>query len=233
MPKLKICGNHSEHDIRILLEQLEDLDHVGFIFTPKSKRKADPEQIKAWLRANPVLAGKAVAVFLDQGPAEMAEILSYTGISTAQLHGGETLEEIKELRRLSSFDIWKVIPVDAAMRIMSTMSAESLQEQIKKKLAHYRQIVDAFLLDTQVKGQSGGTGKTFDWSILPELFAQERSLGVQGRPIWIAGGIGTHNLAELRELEGLYGVDLAGGAETDGQKDRDKLHKLIEGMRSL
>lgn len=229
MPKLKICGNHTENDLRVLVEHVDDLDQVGFIFTRKSKRKADPVEIKAWLQAYPELAGKAVAVFLDQAPVEMAEILSYTGISIAQLHGRETLEEIKELRRLSPSAVWKVIPVDAAM---CALSMESLQEQIRQKLAHYRPTVDAFLLDTQVKGYSGGTGKTFDWSILPELFAQERSLGTQGKPIWIAGGIGVHNLAELRKLEGLYGVDLASGAETEGQKDRGKLHKLIEGMRS-
>jgi phosphoribosylanthranilate isomerase len=91
----------------------------------------------------------------------------------------------------------------------------------------YVEVADAILLDTQIKGQSGGTGQRFDWSIIPrmkEIASQYRT------PLWIAGGITPDNVAELVSTYPLDGIDLASGVETDLTKDIDKIEALLEGV---
>ena len=69
---------------------------------------------------------------------------------------------------------------------------------------------------------SGGTGKTFDWS-LAEDFA---------RPFILAGGLGTDNLAEAIEWLSPWAVDLSSSLETDGLKDREKIIEAVKIVRS-
>ena len=70
---------------------------------------------------------------------------------------------------------------------------------------------------------SGGTGKTFDWS-LAEGFT---------RPFLLAGGLGTDNLAEAIERLSPWAVDLSSSLEIDGLKDRDKIIEAVNIVRSF
>ena len=69
---------------------------------------------------------------------------------------------------------------------------------------------------------SGGTGKTFDWS-LAEDFA---------RPFLLAGGLGTDNLEKAIERLSPWAVDLSSSLETDGLKDRKKIIEAVKIVRS-
>ena len=69
---------------------------------------------------------------------------------------------------------------------------------------------------------SGGTGKTFDWS-LAEGFT---------RPFLLAGGLGTDNLAEAIERLSPWAVDLSSSLEIGGLKDRDKIIEAVNIVRS-
>ena len=70
---------------------------------------------------------------------------------------------------------------------------------------------------------SGGTGKTFDWS-LAEGFT---------RPFLLAGGLGTDNLAEAIERLSPWAVDLSSSLEIGGLKDRDKIIEAVNIVRSF
>lgn len=67
---------------------------------------------------------------------------------------------------------------------------------------------------------AGGTGHAFDWSLITECT----------KPFFLAGGIGLDNLTEALK-KGAYAVDLSGGAETNGQKDPDKIAEIIKMVR--
>ena len=64
----------------------------------------------------------------------------------------------------------------------------------------------------------GGTGKTFDWSLIPEI----------RREFFLAGGLGTENLRQaIREIRP-YAVDLSSSVETDKWKDPEKIRQVVD-----
>jgi phosphoribosylanthranilate isomerase len=210
MHKVKICGNHHETDLQHLATFEEHVDHIGFIFTTVSKRYVSPQQVTQWMEDYPFLQKKAVGVFLNQEIEEVKDIIRMTGIQMIQLHGQESAAYAQELK--DGISIWKVLPVE--------------QGKVKD-FKRYVGVVDALLLDTQVKGQSGGTGQRFDWSIIPEI---KRMASQRNIPLWIAGGITPENVEELVSKYPLDGIDLASGVETNGAKDRDKIKALLRGV---
>lgn len=79
-------------------------------------------------------------------------------------------------------------------------------------------VPDYFLLDSHVDGQKGGTGQVFDWAKMPEQGCEK---------IFMAGGIGPHNIAEAMRYKP-YAIDLSSGVEeSPGIKDHKKLKQLF------
>ena len=94
---------------------------------------------------------------------------------------------------------------------------------VKTSLADLRALdtypVSAFLLDAPSEGY-GGSGKTFDWSMLRE--------SADGRPIILAGGLTPENVAEAIRIARPYAVDVASGVESaPGVKDEEKVARFI------
>jgi len=80
----------------------------------------------------------------------------------------------------------------------------------------------ALLLDAFVEGIQGGTGRSFDWSRVPEDLA---------KPIILAGGLTPDNVAQALALVNPYAVDVSGSVERDkGVKDEDKMRRFISGV---
>jgi phosphoribosylanthranilate isomerase len=78
---------------------------------------------------------------------------------------------------------------------------------------------DYVLFDT-----GGGTGRTFDWSLLERY--------PRTKPFFLAGGITPDNAADAIAATKPYAIDLASGVErAPGIKDHDKLRKLFEAIR--
>jgi len=82
----------------------------------------------------------------------------------------------------------------------------------------------ALLLDGHGFGEAGGSGKAFDWSLLPRELAQ---------PVILAGGLHSGNVAEAVRLLRPWAVDVASGVESSpGIKDPDKLAAFIRAVRA-
>ena len=89
--------------------------------------------------------------------------------------------------------------------------------------------VDGFLLDSGSPTARGGTGQTFNWSaILP--FVE----GIKERkPLIIAGGLNSANVADAIRLFDPCGVDVVSGVELSvGRKDPAKLRAFIAAARA-
>ena len=85
---------------------------------------------------------------------------------------------------------------------------------------------DAFLLDSQVEGQPGGTGETFDWS----LAAAAKKFD---KPIFLAGGLTPQNVAAAIRAAQPFGVDVSSGVEVSpGKKDRQKMRDFVAAVRA-
>ena len=140
--------------------------------------------------------------------AKIDEIISlYQGgvIDLAQLHGDEDAAYIAMLQDKTPVPVIKAIRVQSAYQVLDAQNLPC----------------SYLLLDTWQKDGYGGSGKTFDWKLIPEL----------SKPYFLAGGIDAANLRAAAVLNP-YCIDISSGAETDGVKDRDKIMELVRMIRS-
>jgi phosphoribosylanthranilate isomerase len=193
--KIKICGIRRIEDVLYLNEFKPDF--AGFVFAP-SKRIVTFEEAKK-LREALDKDIKTVGVFVNGEVEFVRRLAEEKIIDIIQLHGDEDDEYISKLRAN--------VPVVKAQRVKT-------RDDIKEYDC------DMYLFDTLVSGAYGGTGKSFDWSILN---------GVK-KPYFLAGGINEENI-DAACRSGAYAIDVSGGVETNGFKDREKIRKIIERVR--
>ncbi|MBP0963969.1 MAG: phosphoribosylanthranilate isomerase [Oscillospiraceae bacterium] len=205
MAKLKLCGIRREEDVSYLNEFPPD--YAGFIFAP-TRRYVSPETAKMLIsRLDPRI--KSVGVFVDMPISEMKKFADMPDVF--QLHGGEDEVYISQLRKIipEKCEIWKAVRLKVPEDIDR---AEILS-------------VDRLLIDAYDPNEYGGTGKSarIDLIVNREI----------AKPFFIAGGISAENIAEVNKLLGgrAYGFDVSSGIETDGVKDREKIHQLTEKFR--
>jgi phosphoribosylanthranilate isomerase len=204
--RVKMCGT-TRLDDALAAVQL-GIDALGFIFYRKSPRYVAPEAAASIITRLPPFVDR-VGVFVDAPLAEVVQTAA-AGLSYLQLHGEESPEYCREIRaRLPFLGIIKAVRVGEDSRGASAA------------FAPYADCVNAFLLDTYVKGESGGTGRVFPWSIIATLHLQ--------RPVILAGGLGPENIARgLIEVRP-YGVDINSGVELrPGIKDHHRLGALMQ-----
>jgi phosphoribosylanthranilate isomerase len=201
MSKIKICGLTRPQDIQVINEVRPD--YCGFVIeVTKSSRCVSREQVKELVKGlhNDILP---VGVFVD-APMELPVSLLEEGIiGMAQLHGHEDEEYITQLGRYTDKPLIKAF---------SIRSAEDVQRACISS-------ADYILLDQG----NGGTGKTFDWSLIPSI----------GRPFFLAGGLGADNLGRAITQINPWAVDLSSSLEVDGKKDADKIRQVVEICRRI
>ncbi len=142
MTKIKLCGLSRPCDI----EAANALrpDYIGFVFAPKSRRYVTEKQAAALKkRLHPAI--RAVGVFVDENPENIAALLKVGVIDAAQLHGSE---DEAYLTRLRSFTDQ---PIIQAFKIRTEADAA----RAAKSGADY------ILLDS-----GSGSGTLMDWRLI-------------------------------------------------------------------
>ena len=171
---------------------------MGFVFA-KSRRQVSPAAARR-LRAALDPGILAVGVFVDPDPARVLALTEDGTIDLVQLHGAEDEGFIRLIKETTGRPVIKAVSVARA-----------------GDAARWRtSAADYLLLDNG----PGGTGRTFDWSVLEEL----------DRPFFLAGGLCEENIPAALRLSP-YCLDVSSGAETGGQKDRDKIKRIVEMVR--
>jgi phosphoribosylanthranilate isomerase len=205
MVRIKICGITNLDDALLAAEL--GADALGFIFYPKSPRQVAPEVAREIIAQLPPFVA-AVGVFVDETAAAVQELAARVGLDWVQLHGQESPDYCLSLGR-------KVIK---GFRIKDENSLMELEP--------YRDVVQAFLLDTYKKGQAGGTGEIFDWQLARK--------GKKYGRIILAGGLTSYNVARAIEIAQPQAVDTASGTEAaPGKKDPAKVRAFFEAVRSV
>lgn len=193
--KIKICGMRRLEDIEIINKYKPDF--VGIIFYPKSKRYVDLETAKLLVEKLDKNI-KSVGVFVNEEADKINEILDYTGIDIAQLHGDESPEFCKKIKK----EVWKAISVED----------EKILDEIKK----YKENISLILFDNG----KGGTGKSFDWNLIKNL---DKDLKIA-----LAGGISADNIEKaMKEIKPNL-IDVNSCVETDGFKDEEKIREIMK-----
>ncbi len=196
----KICGITNVSDAKIAVEY--GASAMGFIFYEKSPRAISIDAAKYITEQLPRHVSK-IGVFVNHGRAFIIEAMSEVPLNMIQLHGNETPDFCNQ------FDV----PVLKALRIKDEKSLSAMND--------YN--VDGFLLDTFSNDQYGGTGKTFDWSILN---------GESGTPIILSGGLNPSNILEAIDSVNPSAIDVNSGVESSpGIKDYLKITKLFEQLK--
>lgn len=207
--KLKFCGFKTLDDV----EKAKNLniDAIGFIHYPKSKRFVDVQTINQFTKCLPDDKEKVVIV-VNPSKTTISDLITHTGITTIQLHGDETLATINYIKQIAP-----------QLKIIKALPAKDLAT-LQQSIIHYQQSVDLFIIDTPSE-DFGGTGKVYDWSILKSLTDIE---------FLIAGGINLENIKKIEQLNlNHVGYDIASGIETDGVKDSEKMYEIIEYVKGV
>lgn len=187
------------------------VDIIGFIFWPGSKRYVDtkPDYL-------PIEAERA-GVFVNASPDEIVQKVKEYGLHYVQLHGDEDLSYVTNLQKLLETSV-PVMP-----RIVRAIRVESRSKVLKAMM--WDGFVDGLLFEAPTTGY-GGSGVSFDWSLLSSYRGNT--------PFFITGGIGPQSLEALLEFEHpqWIGVDLNSRFESSPAfKDIALLEPFVEELK--
>ena len=215
---IKFCGTTNLADALASVEA--GANAVGFVFAD-SPRRVDQRQVAAITKGLPATAGvkiEKIGVFVNEPVASVVGIARAAGLTGVQLHGEESPEYVKDLKRSG-----------AAGRIFKTVPAASGKTAELGSFEGGEALVDALLVDAGSKILRGGTGQAFDW-----LASLDFILGLErhGKVI-IAGGLNQDNVAAALSLFRPYGVDVTSGVEREpGKKDPVRLKAFVAAVRA-
>lgn len=203
MTRIKICG------ITNLDDGLEAIaagvDALGFVFVPNTPRYITPSQAKLVIKQLPPFITN-VGLFVDSEIDEIEDIVNHCKLDAVQLHGNESPEMCSQ--------------ISLQTKVIKSFHVKKELQVLRNEIENYR--VDAYLLDTFIKGKAGGTGQTFDWRIAEGL----------SQRIILAGGLTPDNIGTAIAQLQPYGVDVSSGVEkSPGKKDTNKIYSFVRQIR--
>lgn len=199
--RVKICGITRMEDAMTAVDA--GVDAIGFVFYEESPRCIAQEQAAEIAQKLPPFVSK-VGLFVDMSSKKIATILNAVSIDLLQFHGVED-------------------PVICRSYGMPYIKAVRMHENID-----VHQICDnyfdasALLLDNFISGIPGGTGKTFQWGMVPTNL---------NKHIILAGGLTAENVSVAISEVSPYAVDVSSGVEMQtGIKDQEKIKNFMQGV---
>ncbi|MCH9031127.1 MAG: phosphoribosylanthranilate isomerase [candidate division Zixibacteria bacterium] len=201
-PKIKICGITRLKDARLSVSL--GADYLGFIFYRKSKRYISPDDAcKIAYSVNPLVS--IVAVFVDETPEHMLKISRKIRANVIQLHGNQSERVVRKLQ-------------SEGMKVALAFGVSSKTDW--KRV--YATSADFVLLDNSAENEKGGTGKVFDWGLVPR-----RKI----RNLFLAGGLEAGNYGRAIKKFSPLILDFNSGVEVrPGLKSSVKLKYLFKSL---
>lgn len=200
---IKICGLSTPETVDAAIDA--GADAVGFVFAAGSPRTVTADLAKELVERVPD-GIDAVGVFRDQEIDEIVGIASEVGLTTLQLHGGESATDFARAR-------------DAGFFTIRAVAAEDYLRETPDERSAYDH--DLLLLDAAVPG----SGRLLDAA----------SIDGKVDEAWIlAGGLTPANVVAAIESLDPDGVDVSSGVESErGVKDAAKIRAFVEAVRSI
>ena len=200
---VKICG---VKDIKIAKHAINcGASFLGFIFFENSRRNISISKCKEILDE---INGKVNTVAVTVNPS-LSDLKTYSEMKFThlQLHGNESLNEVREIKETYNLKIIKSFNI----------SKESELDKIKE----YCPYIDHILLDSKQKqDMPGGTGQKFDWKIIRN-FSPNKSF-------FLSGGLNTTNISDALDLKKTEYFDVSSGVEnSEGIKDEKLISEFI------
>jgi phosphoribosylanthranilate isomerase len=209
---VKICGLSTRETLDVALTAGADM--VGFVFFPPSPRHLSLATARELGKQAKGRASK-VALTVDADDATLANIVEALQPDILQLHGGETVARLRDIRQKFGLPIMKAIAVETAADLAA--------------LPGYAAVADRILFDARAPKQAtrpGGLGAVFDWHVLDRLDLK--------LPFMVSGGLTAANVAEAVRVTRAGGVDVSSGVErSSGVKDPDMIRAFIRAARTV
>lgn len=196
-----MCGMTRKDDLAYAVSL--GVHAVGVIFYENSPRCLSIEQARTLLAEVPPFV-EVVAVLVNPAPKLVQEILTALPVGLLQFHGDESPEFCQSF----------------GAPFIKTIAAQN-SKHIEKEAANFPS-AKGLLLDSASALGRGGTGVTFDWSIIPATLP---------KPYILAGGLNPENVLEAVQTVHPYAIDVCSGIEAaPGIKDHKKMKKLISSL---
>jgi len=197
--RVKICGITRVEDA--LAAVAHGADAIGLVFYAPSPRAVSIEQAIQIVNQIPAFVS-VVGLFVSAEEGFVRNVISNVALDLLQFHGDEAPEECTRYG----------LPFIKAIRVKSDTNLV----QCAKDYSASR----ALLLDTYTEGVAGGTGHVFDWGLIPPDL---------NKPVVLAGGLTSENVASAIQQVKPYAVDVSGGVEASkGIKDAAKIAAFMQ-----
>lgn len=201
--KIKICGITNPKNALDAVDL--GVDALGFVFFEESPRYIEPKKARKIINLLPSFVLR-VGLFVNASKEEVLSAISDSSVNVLQFHGDEDEQFCNQFN----------LPY---IKAISFQDGVNLLEYCKLFTSS-----SAILIDTYSENMRGGTGKTFNWDLLPK----ELPL-----PLIIAGGLDSGNVSSLVNSINPYGVDVSGGVESDkGIKDYTMMKNFVLGVHN-
>ena len=196
--RIKVCGITRLEDALAASEL--GVDAVGFVFYDKSPRYIDPMKAAAIIRKLPPFVS-VVGLFVNPSQAYIDKVLSSCPLGVIQLHGDESPDFCQAQSR-------------RVIKAIAIHDGEDLQRA--------QQYTCPVLLDSKApKGVYGGTGTSFDWSLLQNF--------KHDYPLILAGGLNAQNVEQAVSCRQWFALDVSSGVEISaGVEDATKMRNFVE-----
>lgn len=204
MTRVKICGITSVEDA--LAAARSGADAIGLVFYERSPRHVSIELAAQLAAALPPFVS-VVGLFVNAEAAFVREVLASVPLDMLQFHGDESPEFCAQFSR----PYLKAIRVKAGVDLL--------------QCAARFHAAKGLLLDAHVEGIAGGTGATFDWTLIPKQLPL---------PVILSGGLDAENVAAAIKQVRPYAVDVSSGVEAGkGIKDAAKVAEFINEVKQI
>ena len=202
--RVKVCGLTRPQDARKAAEL--GADAIGLVFYPASPRCIEIEQAcKIVAEITPFVS--VVALFVNAQKQQVESVLREVRVDILQFHGDEDEAYCMSFAR----PYIKAISVKSRSQ---TVTSATLYASAK-----------ALLLDRFDKEKKGGTGKLFDWGMIP---------GELEKPVILAGGLTPENVVKAIKQIRPYAVDVSSGVESSpGIKDAEKMRLFMRNVAEM
>lgn len=202
--RVKICGITRVEDASAAAAA--GADAIGLVFYAPSPRAVEPARAAEIVRALPPFV-TTVGLFVDAPAEQVRAVLEQVPLDVLQFHGDEPEPYCLQFGR----------PYLKAIRVRAGDDLNALAGQWPS--------ASGILLDSFKPGVPGGTGLTFDWSMIPS----ERSWSLV-----LAGGLDASNVAEAVSRVKPWAVDVSGGVEAaKGIKDANKINAFVHEVKRV
>ena len=201
MTRIKICGLTRAQDVDAAVEA--GADAVGLVFYPESARFVSLAQATELARRVPPFV-TIVGLFVNASRETVRATLAALPIHLLQFHGDEDDAFCRQFGR----------PFLKAVRVRPEID-------MPRQLAAFPS-AQAILLDAFVEGYGGG-GKTFDWTLVPDVLP---------KPVVLSGGLDAENVGDAIRRVRPLAVDVSSGVESGkGIKDAAKIRAFVKAVR--